>query len=97
MPVRRYLTTLRWYEDRLCSLSSRWLASLSLVCLAGLGALLVWFSRFQDDLVPLMGEKDRGTVITLTGLLLLASAALWLVSVCLAALGRRLVLFLRGI
>ncbi len=95
--MRRYLTTLRWYEDRLCSLSSKWLASLSLVCLAGLSALIAWFAQFQDDLVPLMGERDRGTVIILAGLLLLASAALWLVSICLAALGRRLVLYLKGI
>ena len=95
--MRRYLTTLRWYEDRLCSLSSAWLIALSLACLAGLGTLAFWMPQFFDDLTFLVSESDVRILATLLGLLLLTSAGLWVLSFSLAALGRRLVLYVKGL
>jgi len=95
--VRRYLTTFVWYEDRLCSLSSVWLISLATACLGGLSALALWLPGFLDDLVLLVPENDvRPALITLE-LLLVASAALWVLACTLAALARRCWLALRGL
>jgi hypothetical protein len=94
--VRRYLTKLRWYEDRLCSLSSFWLVLLSLGCVAGLSLLAFWMAPLLDDLSLLAVEGDFRVLLTLLDIVLINSSALWLLSFCLAALTRRVVLCCRG-
>jgi hypothetical protein len=95
--VRNYLTTLIWYRDHLCSLSSAYLWMISLGSMAGLAGLAAGAIQFQDDLVFLLFDGDLTTVSVVFGLLLLISIALWLLSCCLAALGRRVILYFRGL
>jgi hypothetical protein len=53
--------------------------------------------QFFDDLTFLVSESDVRILATLLGLLLLTSAGLWVLSFSLAALGRRLVLYVKGL
>ena len=95
--MRRYLTTWIWYEDRLESLPSRYLAGLSVVCLTGLGTLTWAMLQFLDDLTFLLSDYDARIIFVLVQILLTSSAALWVLSCCLGALARRLVLRRRGL
>jgi hypothetical protein len=95
--VREYFTTWLWYQDRLCSLSSRCLAGLSVICLAGLGTLGWALRQFLDDLAFLISENDAKSIFVVLEILLVSSAATWVLSCCLGALGRRLMLWLRGL
>src|SRR4051812_22731441 len=96
--VRKNLTTLLWYEDRLCSLSSTYLFFLSFFCLAVMGALAVGMREFLDDLTFLMTDSEGARAASLLlGLLLLWSSALWVLSCCLGALGRKWLLYIRGL
>ena len=95
--MRKYLTTWLWYEDHLCSLSSSWLSALLFVSLAGVATLTLGLVQFWDDLAILIGENDARSVLILAESLILASAALWVSSCCLVALGRRLLLERRGL
>lgn len=95
--VRNYLTTFIWYQDRLCSLSSAWLIVLSLGCVIELGGLAFALYQFLDDLAFLLFEADLRIVGIFFGLLLVISIGLWVLSCCLGALGRRAVLYLRGL
>jgi hypothetical protein len=64
---------------------------------AGLGTLVAALRAFLEDLVFLLPENDFKTAAILLGFLVLTSKALWLLSCCLGALGRRLLLRLRGL
>ena len=95
--MRTHITTLVWYADRLSSLSSPWLVVVSFLSLGGLGAAGMGIFEFLDDLTFLVSDTDLITIGVLLGLLLFASAAIWLLSCTLGALGRRLILYVRGL
>ncbi len=95
--MRRYLTTLLWYEDRLSSVRSCWLVLLSLASTTGLFLLVVGLFDFLDELAFLVGENDFRTVLISFLFVLATSAALWVLSCCLGALSRRVLLRLRGL
>jgi hypothetical protein len=95
--VRKHLTTFRWYEDRLCSLPSRYLVCLSLSCFIGLGLLAYVAYQLGDDVPLLVSESDFKTAFALFDILLLTTAALWLLSCTLGALWRRFLLRRRGL
>jgi hypothetical protein len=78
-------------------LSSACLFSLSLACLVGLGALGVQLFHFLDDIPFLLVESDAKTALTLFDLLLLTSIGLWLLSCCVGALVRRVLLYVKGL
>jgi hypothetical protein len=94
--VRAYLTTWLWYRDRLCCLSSKWLLSLSLLCLAGVAADAAALHQFLDDLTFLLVDNELKSALVLVELMLLASGGLWLLACCLGTLARRAILRLRG-
>jgi hypothetical protein len=94
--VRKYLTTWLWYQDRLTCLSVAWLSALTAFSAAFLAGLAVGTRHFLDDVTFLFVDNDM-TMLAVSGeLVLLASAAVWLLSCCLGALTRRLVLHVRG-
>jgi len=97
MAPRKYLTTVIWFKDKLCSLPSVYLVLFCLACLLGLGALALLMFQFLDDLAFLIMDGDLTLAGIFFGLLLLTSIALWLLSCLLAALGRRLILYFRGL
>ncbi len=97
LAVRNYLTKLVWYQDRLCSLSSAWLVTIALGSVVGLAALAIGADQFMDDLTFLLGEHDARTASILFGFLLLGSIGLWVLSCCLGALGRRIMLYFKGL
>ena len=95
--MRKHLTTWVWYEDRLCSLPSSCLLFLSFVCLVGLSALAFGLLGFWEDMAVLLGETDLRSDVIFLESLLMASAALWVLSCCLMALCRRFILARRGL
>ena len=95
--VRTYLTSWLWYQDRLCCLSSKWLLSLSLICLAGVAADAAALHQFLDDLTFLLFDNDLKSGLVLLEMVLLASGILWLLACCLGTLARRIILRLRGL
>jgi hypothetical protein len=95
--VRTYLTTWLWYEDRLCCLPAVCLFALTILSASFLTVLGLGARPFLDDLTFLFVDNDLTTAVVLAELVLLASAGLWLLSCCLAALARRLLLYIRGL
>jgi len=95
--VRNYLTTLLWHEDRLSSLSSKYLLALGLLSTAAVALLYRSLIQFLDDLTFLLSENDLGTALVLLTFLLVISTALWVVSCCFGALARRALLRIRGL
>jgi len=94
--MRKHLTTWLWYEDRLCSLSASCLVGLTLICAAGLVVLGFGLVQFWDDLAILVAENDLRSAFILAELIVLASAGLWVLSLCVATLGQRFWLVRRG-
>ena len=95
--MRTYLTTWLWYEDRICCLPAVCLFMLSILSASFLAVLVLGTRPFLDDLTFLFEDNDVTMAVVLAELVLLASAALWLLSCCLAALTRRLLLYIRGL
>ena len=95
--VRNYFTTWLWYQDRLCCLSLRCLLILTALSGTVLAVLGIGTRRFLDDLTFLFVDSDVTSAAVSGELVLLASAALWLLSCCLIALTRRVVLHRRGL
>jgi len=95
--VRNYFTTWLWYQDRLCCLSMACLLSLTALSTTILAVLAVGTRHFLDDLTFLFVDNDVTAAAVSGELVLLASAAVWLLSCCLGTLTRRLVLHLRGL
>lgn len=95
--MRKHLTTLRWYEDRLCSLSSSWLLLISFGCVAGLAVLLTASATFLDDVPFLFWENDIKSLLIPFDFLLLTSGALWVLSCTAGALWRRALLRFKGL
>jgi hypothetical protein len=71
--------------------------AVTVLCLAGLRLLSVELLQFLDDLAFLLSENDAKTIAIILDLLLVMSAALWLLSCCLGALARKWLLHLRGL
>ncbi|MFO1497546.1 MAG: hypothetical protein U1G07_03980 [Verrucomicrobiota bacterium] len=95
--MRNYLTSLLWYEDKLSSLSSRWLFAIILLCGFALASLGVGLRQFLDDLAYLLSENDLTMAAIVLAALVVSSAVLWVLSCCVGALARRAVLYLRGL
>jgi hypothetical protein len=53
--------------------------------------------EFLDDLAYLVAENDLRSSLIVSELLIASASALWAVSCCAVALGRRLVLYWRGL
>ncbi len=95
--MRTYLTKLVWFQDRLCSLASAWLVTIALGCVIGLAAVAVGLIEFMEDLTFLLGDHEVRTASILFCFLLLGSIGLWVFCCCLAALARRVMLYLKGL
>lgn len=95
--MRTYLTKLIWFEDRLSSIGSGWLAALTLLCVTSLAALIGGLIGFLEDLAYLATENDFGMALISLGFVLMTGAALWVLSCCVGALSRRLLLYFRGL
>ncbi len=94
--VRSHLTKLLWFEDRLSSLGLGWLVGLTLLGAGTLAGIAAGLLGFLEDLAFLLSENDFRIVLIALGFVLMAGTALWVLSCCLGALSRRLILYLRG-
>jgi hypothetical protein len=65
--------------------------------MAGLGGIAAGLLGLLEDLAFLLAENDFRIVLIALGFVLVAGAALWVLSCCLGALSRRLLLYLRGL
>lgn len=95
--MRAYLTTLLWHQDQLSSLSSSYLVAVAALCLTILSGLGFGLFRFLEDLAFLLVENELGMALIALNVLLVGSAALWVLSCCAWALARRVLLYLRGL